>query len=74
MNKNIKFLLIGASALALSACVQEAGSQIDDGQFGNATMNNTLIQSGQIEYTQALGGRFAAEVPTTITFEFNSAP
>lgn len=73
MQKHIKFLLIGASGLALAACTQEMGSQIDQGQFGNATMNNTLIHNGELTFTQALGGRFAGEVPTTITFEFNSA-
>jgi peptidoglycan-associated lipoprotein len=36
-------------------------------------MNNTLIQSGEISATQALGERFASEVNSTITFEFNSA-
>jgi peptidoglycan-associated lipoprotein len=51
---------------------KELGSEVDKGQFGNATMNNTLIQTGQIEYTLALAQRFAAEVPDTINFAFNS--
>jgi peptidoglycan-associated lipoprotein len=46
---------------------------VDKGQFGNATMNNTLIQTGQISYTVALAERFSAEVPDTINFEFDSA-
>jgi peptidoglycan-associated lipoprotein len=73
-------LLAASSLLALAACGtssttwdKELGSEVDKGQFGNATMNNTLIQSGQIEYTVALAERFAAEVPDTINFEFNSA-
>jgi peptidoglycan-associated lipoprotein len=77
MQKHLTYLLIGASVLGLSACqtsfTQEAGTQVDKGQFGNATMNNVLLQSGEITYMQALGGRFAAEVPSTINFEFNSA-
>ncbi|WP_189410447.1 OmpA family protein [Neogemmobacter tilapiae] len=77
MQKHLNYLLIGASVLGLSACqtsfTQEAGMQVDKGQFGNSTMNNVLLQSGEITYMQALGGRFAAEVPSTITFEFNSA-
>lgn len=50
-----------------------AGSQIDTGDFGNATMNNTLVQNGELSYTVNLQRRFSAEVPDTITFEFNSA-
>lgn len=70
-------LLISVSLLALSGCGKNfdnaVGSQVDSGQFGNATMNNFLVQSGQISPMQALGERFAAEVPSTITFAFNSA-
>ncbi|QCO57326.1 OmpA family protein (plasmid) [Pseudorhodobacter turbinis] len=69
-----KFFL-GASLLTLTACGpgfnQEVGGPPAD--FGNATMNNTLIQSGQKDYTIALAGRFAREVPSTITFAFDSA-
>jgi peptidoglycan-associated lipoprotein len=70
-------ILMSASLLALAACGADfdrpVGRGVDDGSFGNATMNNTLIQSGEISATQALGERFAAEVPNTITFAFNSA-
>lgn len=69
--------LILAASLALSACGdarnRTAGREIDEGGFGNATLNNTLVQTGQRDATYALGTRFAAEVPTTITFAFNSA-
>jgi peptidoglycan-associated lipoprotein len=74
-----KHLLAGAALIALSACTNsgfsgsEAGSEVDVGGFGNATMNNTLVQTGQIDATVALGQRFASEVPNTITFAFNSA-
>jgi outer membrane protein OmpA-like peptidoglycan-associated protein len=63
-------------ALALTAGCgprREAGSQIDEGRFGNPTMNNTLIQNGEKTYTRDLAGRFASEVPTMINFAFNSA-
>jgi outer membrane protein OmpA-like peptidoglycan-associated protein len=73
-----RHLLIAASLLALAACDPNtadlpAGQALEDGTFGNATMNNVLIQSGQKSYVQGLGERFAAEVPSTITFEFDSA-
>jgi outer membrane protein OmpA-like peptidoglycan-associated protein len=48
------------------------GSEVDKGQFGNATMNNTLLQTGELEYTVALAERFNAEVPDTINFAFDS--
>jgi peptidoglycan-associated lipoprotein len=70
-------ILMSVSLLALAACGSDfdrpVGRGVDDGYFGNATMNNTLIQSGDISATQALGARFASEVNSTITFAFNSA-
>lgn len=73
-------LLAATALLALTACGEtstswdrELGSEVDKGAFGNATMNNTLIQTGELSYTVALAERFAAEVPDTINFAFNSA-
>lgn len=73
-------LLATSALLALVACGEtstswdrELGSEVDKGQFGNATMNNTLIQSGELDYTIALAERFSAEVPDTINFDFDSA-
>jgi peptidoglycan-associated lipoprotein len=71
-----KFILLSVSVLAITACGNidnEVSMGIDGGTFGNATMNNTLLQSGEITATETLANRFAAEVPSTITFEFNSA-
>ena len=68
-----------AAALFLTACEQgsgfyrEAGGEVDEGQFGNPTMTNMLVQTGRLEATHALQQRFATEVNSTITFEFNSA-
>ncbi len=74
--KNVKTLVLSSvTALALAGCANfngELGAEIDDGTFGNATMNNMLLQNGELSYTQALGERFAAEVPSTVTFAFNS--
>ncbi len=53
MSFKIKTLMVGAGALALTACgeghvgkfwYQEAGSFIDEGGFGNPTMTNLLAQ------------------------------
>jgi outer membrane protein OmpA-like peptidoglycan-associated protein len=51
----------------------EVGSAIDEGAFGNPTMNNILYHSGERDFVALLADRFVAEVPTTITFAFNSA-
>lgn len=67
---------LSVSLLALAACGAEFDRPLGDdntNHFGNATMNNTLIQSGQKQYTMELAGRFAREVPSTITFAFNSS-
>jgi peptidoglycan-associated lipoprotein len=80
MHSMIAKLLASTALLTLVACGdtttswdKELGSEVDKGQFGNATMNNTLLQTGELEYTVALAQRFAAEVPDTVTFAFNEA-
>jgi len=55
-----------------SAFNSEAGAKVDSGFFGNATMNNALVQTGQLNYTINLSRRFSAEAPTTVNFAFNS--
>lgn len=76
-----KTILAVASILALTACGdtrlfqswnREAGSQIDEGRFGNPTMNNTLVQNGDSNYVVDLNQRFAGDVPTMINFAFDS--
>lgn len=71
----LKSATLALTALfALAACEGKMiGSDVDEGGFGNPTMNNYLVQTGQINPVQALGERFAREVPSTITFPFNSA-
>lgn len=81
MRTHIKTLLAASSALALVACGDasvsnwnnEAGSQLDEGTFGNPTMNNTLVMRGEADVAVALNNRFSAEVPSMINFDFNSA-
>ncbi len=76
--------VLTAAVLALTGCTggtgaqwrdfntREAGSEIDTGYFGNATMNNNHVQTGQGSFTINLNRRFSAEVNTTVTFPFNS--
>ncbi len=78
-----KFLVPLATATALAACspgtnftrsfYAPAGSELDEGGFGNPTQNNMLVQTGQRDYTINLAHRFAAEVPSTVNFAFNSS-
>lgn len=70
-------------SIALAACTsndpiytqfhREAGSLVDTGHFGNATANNTLLLTGERQYTFDLANRFASEVITTVNFAFNSS-
>lgn len=72
-----------AACTALTACTNnnpammrfesEAGVLLNGTDFGNATMNNTQIHSGEKSYAIDLANRFAAEVITTVHFAFNSA-
>jgi outer membrane protein OmpA-like peptidoglycan-associated protein len=73
---------LGALAVIglLSGCAQgknpfahEAGSLIDTGDFGNATMLNHQFMTGEKRYVYDLSQRFASEVMTTVNFAFNSA-
>lgn len=76
MRGHMRIILSAAVLLALSACGdmnKELGAEVDNGHFGEATMNNSLIQTGAVDYRIQLGRRFASEVPSTITFPFNSA-
>ncbi|RUS63354.1 OmpA family protein [Pseudorhodobacter sp. E13] len=69
-------LILSVSLLALAACAPDLDREVgadNTGHFGNATMNNTMLHSGEKDYTIELGKRFATEVPSTITFAFNSA-
>ena len=79
----MKYMITTAIAAAtLAACsstdptfssfYSEAGSQIDSGDFGEATMNNRLLQSGQQDYAVNLARRFASDVNSTVNFAFNS--
>lgn len=68
--------IIGVTSFAvLTGCwsSQESGISIDEGGFGNPTMNNIGVHSGQIQVRIDLAQRFANEVDSTITFAFNSA-
>ena len=78
-------LIAGTAALAgLSACApnndpvytqfyREAGSVVDTGQFGNATLHNRQVMTGEKRVTFDLANRFSNEVRSTVTFAFNSA-
>ncbi len=67
--------VIGAVALlALAGCSgREMGAEVDEGGFGNPTMNNIGVHTGQIQVQIDLAHRFAEEVDSTVTFAFNSS-
>ena len=83
MKSHTKILLLTASVAALASCSREsnivrafyseAGSEIESRDFGNATQNNTLVQSGERDYAIDLTRRFGADVPATVNFAFNSS-
>ena len=77
-NNRISALFLGTSLMALGASspvgfFSEAGSRLDTGTFGNATLNNMMVQSGEEGFMLDLAERFEEQVPTTVNFEFNKA-
>ena len=77
---NRRNFLIGAAGLGLTACSdphssfnREAGIGLDEGGFGNPTMHNTMLQTGQISLAEVMTHRFHAEVPSMVNFAFDSA-
>lgn len=79
----MKHLLATAGLIAMAACSNtpgevfrsytETGSLADNGDFGNANMNNHLAMTGEGGFVHSLGNRFASEVQTTVNFAFGSA-
>lgn len=77
----LSVLMIG-SLIAVSGCAgtksystftREAGGLIGGGDFGNSTMNNTMVMTNQKGYIIDLARRFDADVGSTVNFEFNSS-
>lgn len=71
-------ILAAGSSTLLAGCSfsqldRTAGAEIDEGGFGNATLNNNLVQTGQIDARISVSRKFADAVPTTINFAFGSA-
>lgn len=73
-----------AGLLALTACSDpgdpvfssfrsEAGAVADNGNFGNAQMQNLSAMTNRDRFIIDLSNRFSADVDPTVTFAFNSA-
>lgn len=70
------------SSMALAACSDgnpammrlnsESGMLLRGNDFGNATMNNTMILSGEKSYAIDLANRFSDETITQVHFAFDS--
>ncbi|MEP5761642.1 MAG: OmpA family protein [Litoreibacter sp.] len=52
---------------------REAGAEVDEGGFGNPTLTNHLLSTGQLSVAENLQRRFDNEVTPMVNFEFNSA-
>jgi len=62
-----------SSDMVYTQFYSEAGSLVDTGGFGEATLNNRLIMTGERQYTFDLAKRFSTEVDSTVNFAFNSS-
>ncbi|EBA18541.1 OmpA family protein [Roseobacter sp. SK209-2-6] len=73
MMKRTTLLGLGL-AFSLTACThREAGEPLGDEIFGKAANENSAVMSGDLSFAIQLAKRFAKEVPSTITFDFDSA-
>lgn len=75
-------ILIAAATMGLSACdtsqigkdfMREAGSSLDRGEFGNSSLYNQLVHTGELNAAINLTRKFAAEAPNTINFDFDQS-
>lgn len=70
-------LLAAATLAACSAetsfVQSEAGAELGTAGFGDATLNNSLVQTDPRSASLALAQRFDREVPSMVTFDFDSA-
>ncbi len=78
MNTTLKKICVTVSFTALAACTEnfggfhsEAGKFLDEGGFGNPTMNNMQVQTGEQSFAIAMTKKFASDVTPTVNFEFN---
>jgi len=82
--RNILTGSVLSATIGLTACTtssdpvytqfySEAGSLVDIGSFGDSTLNNRLVMTGERQYTFDLAKRFSNEVDSTVNFEFNSS-
>lgn len=62
-----------ASCTASPGFDKPLGFEVDEGSYGDVTRMNAGIMSGEIDVMQRMNVRFRAEVPSTVTFAFNSA-
>lgn len=79
-NYTSKIAMMAVLSVGLMGCATsvsqfngELGAEVDEGSFGNPTMTNHLLNTGQISVAENLGRRFNSEVTPMVTFAFNSA-
>ncbi|MBN2629141.1 MAG: OmpA family protein [Rhodobacteraceae bacterium] len=79
MRKTSTALVTLALLGSLTACAQstsydrQLGEEVNYGGLEAVTRTNTAIMSGEIDAMAHLNTRFRSEVPSTVTFDFNSA-
>jgi outer membrane protein OmpA-like peptidoglycan-associated protein len=79
MKSIVKKVAVTVSFAALAACsdnttgFQEAGKFLDEGGFGNPTMQNLQAMTSEQSFAIALTRKFASDVDPTVNFAFNSS-
>ncbi|MEM9477457.1 MAG: OmpA family protein [Pseudomonadota bacterium] len=77
MSAKLKIVVVTTTALGLAACApgtsREAGAILDEGGFGDPTVTNQLLLTGQLSAVVDLNKRFSEEVPSMVNFAFDSA-
>ena len=73
----MRAVLVMLMTTALVACsegqaTREAGYELSP-DFGNSTLMNTAVMSGERDFAIEMSRAFAAQVPSVVNFAFNSA-
>ena len=74
MTTPLKLMLVAAATFGAAGCAYEAGSQLDNGSFGNATMHNMMAQVCNGPGTGVKGAKSGVVADPVVVLDPASSP